>query len=126
MPNDLRSQITEIMLKLGMQPKHSGFMYLREAIFLYFEKPNGEDKISTELYPKIAKMFGVSVTIVERNIRVLINDSQKNGGLYELNAFFGSVVFNNSFVLSNGEVVAMIVEILKLNQIKYKLVQENS
>ena len=121
MPNDLKTEITEIMLKLGMPPKHSGFIYLKEAVFLCYQKCNSVEKISTEIYPQIAQIFNVSVTVVERNIRVLISESHKNGGLLEFNDFYGSVIFDNSFILSNSEVVALIVEILRLKAIREKL-----
>lgn len=121
MSDNRRLIITETMLKMGMQPKHQGFNYLRESVCLYSEKPNGEEKISTEIYAKVAQIYDVSITVVERNIRLLIQESHKTGGLLEMNECFGGLVYNNSFLLSNGELIALMAELVKYYQIKQNI-----
>ena len=108
-------------MKLGLQPKFAGFDYLREAVALYYSKSELEEKLTTDIYPKVAEKFDVNETIVERDIRVVISVAYKNGGFLALNEYCGTVVYTNSYTLSNLEVVSIVTEILLLNEIKEKL-----
>lgn len=122
MDNDLYDEISDIMLKLGLQPKFAGFEYMREAIWIFLRDNKTGEKITTEVYPQVAKKFCVSHLIVERNIRIMISDAFKKGGLLGINEFYESIVYTNSFPLSNNELISVVVEILKLKQLKEKLV----
>ena len=123
MDNDLFDEISDIMLKLGLQPKFAGFEYMREAIWIFLRDDKTWEKITTEVYPQVAEKFSVNTLIVERNIRIMISDAFKKGGLLGINEFYESIVYTNSFTLSNNELISVIVEILKLKQLKEKLVE---
>lgn len=125
MEKGLYFEITDIMLKLGLQPKFAGFEYLREAVGLYVNKATSEEKLTTEIYPKIAEKYDVSVMIVERSIRMAISDSFNSKGLLGLNDYYQNVVYSGDFMLSNGELISIIAEILKLNKIRDKLASGN-
>jgi len=121
MENEIFLEITDIMLSFGLQPKYIGFNYLRDAIEIFFNKVGNVEKLTVETYPKIAERYGVSVMVVERNIRIVIRNAYKSKGLLEINSYYGNVVYSGEETLSNGEVISIIAEILKLNRIKQKL-----
>ena len=119
------AEVTDVMLKLGLKPKFVGFEYMREAIEMYINKGACDEKLTTEIYPRIASNHEVTVTHIERNIRIVINDAFKSDGLLSINEFYDSVVYDNSYVLSNGELISIIVEIIRLSQIRKRLVGEH-
>ena len=121
MANDLFTEVTSIMLKLGLQPKMSGFDYMREAILIYFYKYKFDEKFTLEIYPKVAEKFGVNELLVERSIRVLIQEAHKSGGLLGINELYDHIVYDGDFVFSNGELISIVVEVLRLNTLRERL-----
>lgn len=68
---DPETQVSGLLLTLGLRPKLRGFACLREAVLL----SAGEEHISVTkvLYPEVAKRCGCESTHVERNIRSAID-----------------------------------------------------
>lgn len=121
MQNDIFSEITDIMMKLGLRPKLHGFDYLREVIALCYQKDMEEEKLTVEIYPKVAKKYEVSDMVVERSIRLLIQDSFDDRRLLGLNTLYDCVVYDGTYNFSNSELISIITEILKLNHLKRNL-----
>lgn len=121
MDKKLYIDITEIMLGLGLNPKYIGFEYLRSAVEVFYRKNDLEERLTTEIYPKVAERFETTIVVVERSIRMLILDSYNSGGLMNINEYYGSVVIDNKTVLSNGELIAIIAEIIRLRKIRERL-----
>lgn len=115
--NFLNITITEILLNLKLEPKSSGFDFLKSAVMLLL---NNKEKSFTikEIYKQIAKENGTTSLFVEKSIRSVIENSFFNGGLLLINDYFGNVVYNNNFIPSNSEFIYLLAEIVKLRTIK--------
>ena len=124
MERKLFTEITDIMLKLGLKPKFVGFEYIREAVEIYLNKDTSEEKLTTEIYPKLGYIHGVNSMHIERNIRIAINDAYKNNSLLSINEFYDSIVYDNSYALSNGELISIIIEIINLKKIRTRIVKD--
>lgn len=68
-----KTQIKDLLLKLGATPNYAGFYYLAEAIRLCIEDESRLLSITKNLYPATAEYFSVPPYIVERNIRTVIS-----------------------------------------------------
>ncbi|MEA5059091.1 MAG: sporulation initiation factor Spo0A C-terminal domain-containing protein [Candidatus Pelethousia sp.] len=60
------------LLRVGATPEYVGYPYLVDSILIVWEKPEAGRNITTQVYPLIAKKWGVSPASVERSIRTLI------------------------------------------------------
>lgn len=71
---DPRTQISNVLISLGIPTKLHGYSYLREAILLMSRDMS--QSITKELYPAVAKICNVSNSkLVERSIRSCIGTS---------------------------------------------------
>ena len=73
-----RQQIKEQLKQLGFTSKTEGYHHLIEGIFLFEQDP--QQKLSMELYPAIAKVFGCrGGVLVEHDIRTAIHRAWQDG-----------------------------------------------
>ena len=107
---------TKYMLQLGFDVRNMGFEYFKVAILLCCEDKTYMKAITKRLYPKIAEIFGVTSTSVERDIRVSIRKAYSTGGLLGLNDIYDAIIYNNDFVFSNSELLGILV-----NKINYDI-----
>lgn len=68
---DPNSQVSGLLLTLGVRPKLRGFACLREAVLLSIREEHMS--VTKVLYPEVAKRCGCRSTHVERNIRSAID-----------------------------------------------------
>ena len=66
---DYFDTISEILNKFGLSPNHKGFRYAIEGIRLITTYGLDDFNMNNDIYPIIAKWYGVSETSVEHNIR---------------------------------------------------------
>lgn len=64
---DLRTEISNLLLMLGVATNLRGFSYLRDAILAEIRQPG--QQLTKALYPDVGKPYGASGTQVERSIR---------------------------------------------------------
>lgn len=64
-------EIGRMLIRAGISPHVSGFAMLGTAVRLTIEGGGGH-KITADLYPEVAKLFGTTPFSVERNIRTAI------------------------------------------------------
>lgn len=64
-------EIGRMLIRAGIAPHISGFAMLGTAIWLTLDGGGGR-KITADLYPEVAKLFGTTPNSVERNIRTAI------------------------------------------------------
>ena len=114
---------TDILLSLKIQPDVLGFDYLRRAIMFCLENQDLLENITGSLYPCLAKYFGVRSTIIERCMRDAVNTAFVKGGLLGLNNLYNKVIYRNDFRPSSSELIAIIVEKIRIEIIKNKLLQ---
>lgn len=72
---DIRTQVSNLLLALGIPAKLNGYGYLREALVLKARDPS--QMLTKQLYPDVARMFGCEATHVERSIRGAIDSAWK-------------------------------------------------
>ncbi len=68
---DPASQVSNLLLALGVPTKLRGYAYLREAVILIAENPS--QSITKVLYPEVARRCGCAAMHVERGIRSAIS-----------------------------------------------------
>ena len=87
---EMKRQVTELMLELGMPAHLRGYHYLREAILLSMEDMELVGSITKLLYPEIAKRFQTTNIKVERAIRSIIEIGWERGNEETFEKIFGS------------------------------------
>lgn len=70
--NLLETQITDLLKQSGIFFYIKGFRYLRHAIALVIQEPHIVQKPTKDLYPKVARKFGVAPGNAERAIRYAV------------------------------------------------------
>lgn len=71
-PKNVKSHITEILLKNRFSPSHLGFNYLSQAIEIMYNARGYVKNLESEIYYKIALAYNTNCKNVERNIRSAI------------------------------------------------------
>lgn len=68
--SDPKTQISSILLSLGISTSHRGYTYLVEAVSLMIQRP--DQSVTKELYPAVAALYGARGSHVEHCIRTAI------------------------------------------------------
>ena len=111
------NKVTNLMLNLKFKPQMQGFDYIRSAV-LYYLKSGSISNITTEVYPVLAKIYGTREQSIERSIRLSIENAYSCSGFLSLNEYFGAIVYTNKFRYSNSEIIAIMVEVIKLDRLR--------
>lgn len=74
--SDTRTQVSNLLMTLGISTKLRGYGYLREAVLLRAGAPG--QSITKILYPEVAKLCGCEAVHVERSIRSAITAAWEN------------------------------------------------
>lgn len=69
--------VTNILLSLGFKASHDGCKYIREAVLMMLKTP--DQRMTKELYPNVAGIFGCSDKNVERSCRSATEYAFQNG-----------------------------------------------
>ena len=104
----LDEKITSIFLTVGIPAHIKGYQYLRAAIKMVMEDRGLINKITKELYPKVAAAFDTSDTKVERAIRHAIEVAWTRGRIENINQLFGFQVYTKNDKPTNGEFIALV------------------
>ncbi len=75
-PDCPRSQISGLLLRLGISAKLRGYHYLREAVLLMAGDP--KQSITKELYPAIAAQCSCTAIQIERSIRSALHTAWRH------------------------------------------------
>ena len=117
-PDDIETQVTQIIHQIGVPAHIKGYQYLRTAILLTVKDSDIINSVTKVLYPSVAKKYATTTSRVERAIRHAIEVAWDRGDVDTLNAYFGYTIQNNRGKPTNSEFIAMIADNLRL---KYKL-----
>ncbi len=79
------------LIDYGLSPQYAGFHYLAHAIHWTILDKQTSLRLSINLYPRIAKPFGISVSAVEHGIRNLLAAAWKRNEVPALNNLFAIV-----------------------------------
>lgn len=109
----LRKRIESVCLKIGIPAHIQGYQYICEAVYIVCYKPEAINRITKELYPTIAKQFGMTTSKVERSMRHAVSTVWKRDRVGSINELFGFEVCHRSEKLTNGEFIALLVNCCK-------------
>ena len=113
-------KVTRLMINFKFRPNSQGFDYVRSAV-LYTLESDEKACITTKLYPYLAKKFNTKQPCVERSIRRSIDRAFKAGGLLSINDYYGGVVYTNNIKFSNSEMISILAEIIRLDNLKRRM-----
>lgn len=113
--NDLLTQcISESLLDLGFKSKLKGYIYTKEAIYLYARNPL-INSIYVDIYSKIAQKYNVTAATVDHTIKSAIEatwySNEFNYGHRLMNC--SSIKFE--YPPTNSEFLATMAELVKCN-----------
>lgn len=114
-------KVTKLLLDFKFHPQMQGFEFLRSAVLYYLDKGDDLSGITTDVYPLLAEKYNTQVSSVERNIRKIIDKAYKFGGLLSINDYFDTILYTNKFKYSNYEIISILVEIIRLDNLKEEL-----
>ncbi len=117
-PDDIETQVTQIIHQIGVPAHIKGYQYLRTAILLTVKDSDIINSVTKVLYPSVAKKYATTTSRVERAIRHAIEVAWDRGDVDTLNSYFGYTIQNNRGKPTNSEFIAMIADNLRL---KYKM-----
>lgn len=105
----LELYITNILHKLGISPKYKGYLYLKDAINMYYKTPIQMHEIYTNLSIK----YSVCPQCIERGICRAIEIGFVRNDIEEVNKIFGNCLCCDRGCPTNLEFIATVVERLK-------------
>ena len=91
-PQDLETEITNIIHEIGVPAHIKGYMYLREAITMVVNDMELLSAVTKELYPSIAKKYNTTASRVERAMRHAIEVAWGRGQVEAINKLFGYTI----------------------------------
>lgn len=113
-PQDLETEITNIIHEIGDPAHIKGYMYLREAITMVVNDMELLSAVTKELYPSIAKKYNTTASRVERAIRHAIEVAWGRGQVEAINKLFGYTINTEKGKPTNSEFIAIIADKLRL------------
>lgn len=109
----LLQYISGLLLDLGFRLKLKGFIYTKEAIYLY-TKFLSVNSISKNIYSEIAKKYNVSVTSIDCSIKKSIESAWHSDKLNKANMLFKCSCIKFAYPPTNSEFIATMAEIIKI------------
>lgn len=106
--------ITETIIRLGVPANLRGYYYIKEAIMLSVLDMNKLDKVTTRLYPKIAKKYDTTPPRVERAIRHAIETAWSRGEIEACYDIFGYTIKSEKGRPTNSEFIALLSDRVKM------------
>lgn len=113
---NIEATVTDLLHNLGIPSHIRGYQYIKEGIFIVYNKGNAISYITKEVYPEIAKKFDTTPTRVERAIRHAIEISWNRGDINLMEEIFGNSLNINRDKPTNSEFLTTIADRLKINQ----------
>ena len=106
--------IREILDSMSLNQKHKGYEYLVAAIGVACRSHTFFRSLTTIIYPETARIFSVTKSQVERDMRHAIESAWMKGDLERQYACFGNTIDGNRAKPTTGEFIARITEALRL------------
>ena len=110
-------KISNIFITIGIPPHIKGFVYMREGIKMAVENPSIINKVTKELYPKIAAKYTTTSSKVERAIRHAIEVAWNRGRTDAISSIFGARVYIGNERPTNSEFIALVADKLILENL---------
>lgn len=113
----LDEKISNIFTTIGIPPHIKGFVYMREGIKMAVENPSIINRVTKELYPKIAAKYSTTSSKVERAIRHAIEVAWNRGRTDAISSIFGARVYIGNERPTNSEFIALVADKLILENL---------
>lgn len=110
--NNIKADISNILKDLGIPASYGGYYYLRSAIEFASAETFIRGTVTKDLYPRVAKMHGVSSARVERAMRHAISEGWTRGNMETLQRMFGYSISRDRGQPTNSEFIATVADYL--------------
>lgn len=117
---DLDTEITTLLHEIGVPAHIRGYLFIREAIKMVYNRIDILGNITKILYPEIARKFNTTSSRVERAIRHAIEVSWVRGNVDSISEIFSYTISYNKAKPTNSEFIAMIADRLRLQHRREK------
>jgi two-component system response regulator (stage 0 sporulation protein A) len=107
-----RTQVSNMLLSLGVPTKLRGYGYLREAVLLMAKRP--AQSITKELYPAVAASCGATAAQIERSIRSAVKNSWQRQDDTTWQMYFPTGDAGNHRSPTNSEMITCLADRLRL------------
>lgn len=108
------ASIINTLRSVGVPASLLGYEYLKYGVSLLLEDPTIIKRMTSDLYPTIAKEYETIPSRVERAIRHAVEVSFMNSDPDEIQKNFGNTVKAYNGKLSNSEYMSAIAEMVRL------------
>lgn len=112
--NELEIQTADLLDKFGVPKDLEGYEYLKKAIVFTCREAVIISSVTKVLYPKLAKIFNVTPSHIEHEIRHAIEITWDESDIRVLNSFFGFIVRNSKGRPTNSEFIATVADELRI------------
>lgn len=119
---NLQNTLTNLLLKMGANPYHIGYRYMKDCIIIVMQKHGTVKSIVKELYTTVGETYDVTFSNIERSIRHCIGSMWNKTRVEVINKAFGLNIFTHLDVPTNGQLITLIAE--KLSQ-EFLFVDDN-
>ena len=104
------NKIEKELLECGVPAHLSGFRYLADAVAMVEKDITSLRRITTYIYPTIARENNTTPLGIERAIRHAIEVAWNRGKIENINTLFGIKVYSTNEKPTNSEFIALIAD----------------
>jgi two-component system response regulator (stage 0 sporulation protein A) len=101
------------MVKMGFRARQKGYHYIREAVWMVYEKPELLACVTKSLYPELAKMFSTNSRQIERGIRSAVETAWVYGNSDAIKTFFKEIYIDEEIRPTNTEIIACLADFFR-------------
>jgi len=113
--NKIEKKVSEILKEIGIPASITGYEYIKRAVMISLENPKVVQRITKELYPRLAKEFGTPWYCAERCMRHAIEIAIQRGNMEKIDEIFGYTYSSEKGKPTNAQFIAGIVEYIQNN-----------
>ena len=106
--------LSNLFLQIGIPANQQGFRFLNEAVKMVVQEPMLEHRLMRGLYPRLAEHFHTSVYCIEHGMRCAITTAWNRGRPELAEKFLGRGVMNAYSKPTNGELISLVAENVRL------------
>ena len=106
-------KIIILMRKIGINPAHRGYDYIKEAVAIVLANSNAIYGLTKFMYQDIAKMYNATPSRVERCIRHAIEHPITEMKNNDKMAIFGVQANNHDFHITNKAFISTMVRVIR-------------
>lgn len=113
--------VEDILLELGVPCNLSGYEFIVECVCELIKDSALRGKVTSALYPKIARIRNTTAAAVERNVRHAIEVVWDRGDVEALHKYFGHTVLRTTGKPTNSQFLWQLCTILKRRGVVYEM-----